>query len=202
MILVFSDLHFGSLQSNITIEKLKKIVEEENPVLVIFAGDTVDLYVKRENIKYLEMITRVVPQAYFLKGNHDPLIKIQHKDLRVNNVKIKVMHGNEFDKTPSWLDNIMVKINEFVLKYTGFNLHSFLKRILEKQFPEGKFYPPLYKVREKTINKYKNLVDIIIVGHTHYAEISRHENLTYVNVGDWKTYVKIHQNSYVEIKKI
>lgn len=205
--LVFSDLHIGSKQSNLSVDKVITVVCGENPNKVIFAGDTVDLSVCESNeilIWDLECeLKRVGVKSVFINGNHEygffDLDGYSYKD---NNKDIFIFHGHQYEP---WIveviDPILIKINEFILNLTGFNFQYWFREKGEADFPEGRFLPKLYNQRAEVIKKLKDY-DIVISGHTHYPEVTEFEDdKIYANPGNWESYLIVN-NGQVELRRI
>lgn len=203
-VLVFSDLHIGSIQSSATCESIKDICIKENPDEVVFAGDTFEFLVSKENSFFNYLVLRVLLAKFkvvFLKGNHDTQIGKLEYNLEINNKKVKIIHGYEFEAPCTlFCDPILVPINEFILKYFKVNIQQFLRKITSKQYPEGIFPKKLYKQRCKVIKYLRGDVDILISGHTHVTEITRYSDFTYANAGNWENYLVLDEEG-VRIEK-
>lgn len=200
--LFFSDLHIGSRQSSMTVNKLVSIVESERPDRVYFIGDTVDLFVSSEQVlsRLKNLMSRLVNQCIFINGNHD---SVYGQDILCTNVgqyRVRMMHGHVFEsRWVSFIDPIAVKINEIILAVTGVNCQALLRGWLKQDYPEGQFVPRLYEQRAKVL-EHGHGVDVLITGHTHYPEITRVQDLLYVNPGNWETYVKLENNQFSIVK--
>jgi len=149
--------------------------------------------------------TRVI----YIPGNHDELfrdfdtttlgnLEIHHEFIHttLNGQRFLVLHGDEFDSVvrnsrllgligTSLYDNLL-KLNNFVnyvrrkLGFSYWSLAGMLKHKVKKAVNYiSNFETALAYEAEK------NLVDGIISGHIHRAEITWIENVIYCNCGDW-----------------
>jgi len=203
MILVFSDLHLGSLRSNIRLEDIENIVNKIQPDTIIFNGDTIDCMVY-EDFNDLKDELKKLGNCVFIRGNHDENVG-EHDNVyyTINNKRIKIFHGHSYGSGLRFLDKISTKINEWILKYLKSDLQLFFRRILSKQFKEGRYIQYLYNQRCELIEEFEKLdYDVVISGHTHYPEHSKQQNFTYINVGNWKNYVTIDDESNITLHYI
>ena len=66
--IVFSDLHLGSRQSTVTMESIFGIIKKHNPTVVVYAGDTVDLFASVKNITISISSKQFPARIYFWPG--------------------------------------------------------------------------------------------------------------------------------------
>jgi predicted phosphodiesterase len=203
--LLFSDLHLGSRQSTVTVESISGIIKKQNPTVVIYAGDTVDLFASVDNIKYLDELKTIPVRNIFLAGNHDPIKTFEQSVIfDLKGKKIKIFHGHNEE---SWwgrcIDKPTTKINEIVLRITKFNLQKWVRRVFAKDYGGKKYVPSLYKQMMRIIDKYKNgYFDVVITGHTHYIERRKIGKFLYINAGDWNNYAIIYETGDIFLDRI
>ena len=203
--IVFSDLHLGSRQSTVTVESISGIIKKHNPTVVVYAGDTVDLFASVKNITYLDKLKAIPGKNIFLAGNHDPIETFEQSVIfDLNGKKIKIFHGhNEEPWYARWSDWLATKINEFILQITKFNIQNWARRKFAKEFDGKKYVPYLYKEMMTIIDEYKNgYFDVVISGHTHYAERREIGKFLYINLGDWNNYAIIYETGDILLDRI
>ncbi len=203
--ILFSDLHLGSRQSTVTVESISGIIKKNNPAVVVYAGDTVDLFASEKNIKYLDELKAIPVRNIFLAGNHDPIETFEQSLVfDLNGKKIKIFHGHNEE---SWLfrclDKPTTKINEIVLRMFKFNIQKCLRCLFAKEYDGKKYVPCLYKQMMRIIDRYKNgYFNVVITGHTHYTERREKEKFLYVNAGDWKNYAIIYETGDISQSRL
>ncbi len=213
-ILFLSDLHLGSplFKSE---DKILSLLEEEYDK-IIFVGDIIDVWENnlvcivchnQDLLKKINSLNNVI----IVKGNHDPdlhsLESVFYKkyindsfELELDGKRILIIHGDEFDRLVtkySWLAKLLFPIHWFLERF-GINLKGWFRElycsISSKR--DKKYYNELVLNMEKELfNKYKDLYDCVVVGHTHLPKIIQEDNFTYVNCGDW-----VHNKTYVIYK--
>jgi predicted phosphodiesterase len=197
---VFSDLHLGSRQSTVTAESISGIIKKHKPPVVVYAGDTVDLFASEKNIRHLDELKAIPIRNIFLAGNHDPIETFDQSVIfDLNGKKINIFHGHIEE---SWwgrcFDKPTTKINEIVLRITKFNLQKWVRRVFAKEYDGKKYVPSLYKQMMRIIDKYKNGdFDVVVTGHTHYTERREIGKFVYINLGDWNNYAIIYETGNI-----
>jgi predicted phosphodiesterase len=211
--LVFSDLHLGSRQSTVTVEIISGLIRKLNPPVVVFAGDTVDLFASKNNLRYLDELKGIPGRKIFLSGNHDPIETFEESVIfDVNGKKIKIFHGhNEEPFYGRCFDWPATKINEFLLRIIKFNLQNRARSFWAEEHDGKKYVPYLYaemkniveKQITKIVDEYKNgYFDIVITGHTHYTERWEVGRYLYINMGDWNHYAIIYDSGDIALYRI
>ena len=185
-ILILSDLHIGSRQSDVSVNTIHALVQKLTPSLVILAGDTLDLLANDNLI--IKVNNECLHKAILLRGNHDLSISQKEStEFSINGKKAIVFHGHQYATKSIFDAKFWVRVNEFFIKTFKVNFQNIGRRTLSKDYPEGEYLPDLYEQRSKILEEYKNKdFDIVISGHTHYPEVTKFENFTYVNVGNWE----------------
>ena len=201
-IVVISDTHIGSRQSNVTIDDIEKIITSENPNLVVFNGDVIDLLVGKKSLEHLvDLKSRWFrTKTIFLDGNHDECYDEQRLFLRVDGKLIWISHGHEYENFLFRLiDPITVKINELFIRMFGINMQKNIREGLVVQYPEGRFTPHLYKQRQLAMKRFA-IADIVVCGHTHYGEVTKVGDKIYANCGCYGSYIVI-ENGEVSLMR-
>lgn len=203
--LIFSDLHIGSPQSELVLKSFIDFLKKENPDNIVFCGDVLDV-VSNPNIECVPYLVNFLMHGkniYWIEGNHDNGMLYHTIVFNYNDIKILARHGHEFDSCfTKMTDKFFVRLNDWFMNLTGFNWQCFLRRILEKRYPEGLFVPKLYKQRNKIIKFHQNHnIDVLISGHTHYPELSKQGTLIYANPGRFGTYLALDSNK-LELRRM
>lgn len=195
-ILIFSDVHLGCKDSHP--EKLLKVLKKIKANKIIIAGDLFDHHnlhrLKKEHWKVLSKLRKLSKKCkiIYLIGNHCFLkaefmsallgFKCQNSiDLKYNDDKILVVHGDIFDiyftKYKS-ITNFLVKAYYILRKITPY-AHNLFKMFKKKtnSFVEKSSDTKNNALKYIKLNNYSK----VICGHTHIAEISD----TYINCGSF-----------------
>lgn len=203
-----SDIHVGDERSQY--KKLIQMIESEKPDELFLVGDILDLQkssFKKIYKKYQDFLVFLYKfslerDVNYIIGNHDERIEKQsflfnkflfsdEIDLEFGRKKIKVIHGHQFDNLiinyfP--LSKFLDRIYRFLLK---FNIYfEKLKFSLVKKENTTIFKKAVDDLKKGMLKKYKKY-EVLITGHTHIFENSKHDDLRYINLGDW-----IFNNSY------
>ena len=210
-ILFLSDLHLGSPLFESENEILSLLEGEYDKIFLV--GDIIDIWESNlvcivcDNQNLLKKIN-TLNNVVIIKGNHDPdivgLESVFYKkyisdsfELNMDGKSVLIIHGDEFDwlvTRYSWLAKLLFPIHWFLERF-GVNLKGWFRdlfcSISSKR--DKKYYNELILEMEKELfNKYKNIYDCIVVGHTHLPKIIQEDGFTYVNCGDW-----VHNRTYV-----
>lgn len=213
-ILFLSDLHLGSPLFDSESESIIMALLDGNYDKIFIVGDTIDSWEEKLTtirLSYVNLFAKLnnLDNVIIIKGNHDPsLSELQNffpfKEVTDDyviydsNKSMIIMHGDEFDnlvRKYSWFAKIIFPIHWFFERF-GLNLKGFFRTTLYSISAkrQKKYYNDLVLDMEKgLVNKYKELYDCIVVGHTHFPKKVTGDNFVYVNCGDW-----IHNKSYVE----
>ena len=195
MILLFSDLHIGSVQSTCTVDKIKSIIDMHHPRKVYFVGDTLDIWA---HPKYMSSMVELlkVPNSVFINGNHDPIWGKELETITIAGKRVLLFHGHQYDGCT--FDKYLTKINEFCVKYLHINLQLFLRKLTTERLNGEYYVSALLKQRNEIIKDFCDKFDLVITGHTHCPE----KTDKYVNLGNWKNFTTIDEDGTVNINMI
>ncbi len=108
---------------------------------MLYAGDTVDLFASNKNRKYLDELKAIFGRNIFLAG-------------------INISHGHNEE---SWwgrlLDKPTMKINEFVLRKTNYNIQNRGRSVFARKYGGKKYVPYLYNQMMKIIRQTMSVID-------------------------------------------
>ena len=211
-LLFLSDLHLGSPLFESEAEIINLLSKDYDQIYII--GDLLDVWeddlasVVSDNMSIINRI-HTLDNVIIIKGNHDPsLVELEgvfpkknvyyQHELGIGDKKCIVAHGDEFDdliRKYSWLAKFSWPIN-WLFERVGINLKGFFRKLFYSVSAKRKkkYYNDLVlNMEEKFVDCYKDEYDYMIVGHTHFPKITKGNDFTYINSGDW-----IHNKSYVE----
>lgn len=221
-ILFISDIHFGSpLLSSERKIRLAEILTEDWDFIYL-NGDIFDSWennlenIYRTNKWFFEFIINNKSKIKYVIGNHDHdleelklylpeeiFISEDEIILKINDKerKIKIVHGQEFDKLTTSYDWLMKSIfifqwlSERICKY---NLQAKVREWYYKFLLKDAItfdHKKLIDSEVAAIKKYKSNYDGIIMGHNHYPNKINADDFIYFNSGDL-----IYNFSYVYYK--
>jgi predicted phosphodiesterase len=205
-ILVVSDIHLGTSVSQK--EKVLEVLSLDFNTLLI-NGDLFDNYsfkrYDKRDWKILGKIRKLskTHNVILVKGNHDSNAEflsaitgmelLENYTTTINNKRFFFEHGDKYDhwiKHRPFLTWFFTGLYYWIQKFDRTHKTSrFLKR-LSKSWIEAKDI-----VCKKFVEKYGKKHDVLLAGHTHYAEIRKIDSCTYINSGSFCE----HRCSYVEI---
>ena len=201
-VFVTGDLHLGDVSFDHE-AKLVEILKNNKFDCLVFGGDTFDLWRERsvDNIvaKYSQLfkvLQSLKTKVVFIRGNHDMEIdslrrlgfSIKNKFKFVNSYgeKIKVIHGDQFDRycrqyetilrRAVWVEEKMNSMlrkidNDYVVRLSSFLGTLDLANIVDNFY--GK------------INAYRN-IDKLLFGHIHVPWEGKKGNVDFYNWGGWQ----------------
>jgi len=200
--IVISDLHLGHRFSRS--RELLVFLNTAHFKRLIINGDVFDdINMKRLNkmhwqiLDYLRDLTDCDNgvEVTWIRGNHDgysdlisKLLGIEFKNevmMTWANKSVLIIHGDIFDHYVSkykWLGDIASTVYQFFLFLDPQNrrIGSWLKRTNKT------FIRNAERVREAAISYAKRKgAQIVICGHTHFAEEGIHNGVLYINSGSW-----------------
>lgn len=219
--LFLSDVHIGDSRSQY--QKVKQLIEDENPDEIYLVGDILDLWKENFNkiqLKYFDFLTFLYnlsfqKQIFYIIGNHEDTIQkncflfekikfYDSLDINIGNKKTRILHGHQYDKLVlryyplarllTWIHEILIKI--------GFDFSKF-RFSLSSQQNKSIFAKSLQEIEDKTIEDNKRQYNIIIMGHTHIFKNINTSNTRYINLGDWifNCSYAIEENERIVLKK-
>lgn len=211
MKIAISDFHIGSplfkMQDHI-IELFNRPEVEE----VYILGDIIDTWegdvdkIVEDNKEFITFLNECNKVKVMLRGNHDPdmetfkkifynLPVLEKYETEVMGKRIVMVHGNEFDSTLSWMDDLF--IIHYYLQRVGINIKLLSVRashwICRKLQGLGKS-DLVFESEKELFENYTKDYDIVIAGHTHIPKLYKNEKGTYMNCG-----CIISRPSYIEI---
>jgi len=216
-ILVISDVHLGTDVSQK--EKVLKVLKLKFNTLVI-NGDLFDNYSFKRydklDWKILSKIRKLskTHNVIFVKGNHDSNVEflsaitgmelLENYCATINNKTFFFEHGDKYDY---WIKHrpiitwFFTGLYYWVQKFDkSYKTSRALKR-LSKSWIDAKNI-----VSRKFVEKYGKLYDVLLAGHTHYAEIKYFETCVYINSGSFCdnicSYIKIYSDGKFKLKYI
>jgi UDP-2,3-diacylglucosamine pyrophosphatase LpxH len=212
-----SDIHLSTFGTKS--EEIIHFLQNNEFKTLFIVGDFIDVWRLRVADYWPNIHTSVLlalnnklkngTQIIYITGNHDDFfseftgkigkgLEIKQKCIiTINNKKLLVMHGHQFDATiiklltpfviigtwgydilawfSKWYNNIRIKMG-----LEPFSLSSYFKKSLKKITNKMGNY-------EKNVLKYvrRKRVDGIIYGHTHKPDLKIQDNLVIANTGDW-----------------
>lgn len=213
--IIISDIHIGDARGLTNLNSLYSLLEKHTDHHLILNGDVFDFAQKLEfgdsHRKFISLI-RKFKKITYICGNHDwfvdgirdslaPFVEFR-KELIINYncLKIHILHGHQSDFTVSYLFplvNLFIKFNDFLVRKFKFDLQLFFTNSLI-----GKFFRK--RMEEKVAEKIN--ADVIIAGHTHQPGMTKYDNKTYYNLGDWisesnRYYLIIDENGKCSLNK-
>ena len=212
-----SDLHIGSRNSNIN--KLLEFLKDTECNNLFIVGDFIDGWELKNkwrwNNSYNTLFQKILRKSrkgtniYLIIGNHDDFlfnfenlefgnifIKREHIHTTVNNQKILILHGDQFDgiiKYAKWLQHLGSHLYNYII-----DANTLINR-LSRKF--GKVYSFAKHIKQNTksalnfINKFEQCIvddainkqcSIVIAGHIHTPIHKIINNIHYFNCGSWQ----------------
>ena len=194
----------------------KKIKKEKSGTLII-GGDFFDFWFETKKIipKYFDDLIQELAELYnhgiqihYLAGNHDywdfgylsrtAKIKFHKNDLQFmfNNRKILITHGDGILKKDTGYrfmkkiirHKIFIKLFQLIPPSISFKLASGLSKSSAHYNHHDKNIKIIMDdVQEYAQTKWKNNINIVMVGHYHQQKIINKNNNSLVFLGDWLT---------------
>lgn len=205
-VLFVSDLHIDSSGREET-EKIKRVIEAVNPDFIFIAGDLFNIafgwmrpavYDNFGFIKYLEKWSKSGKRkVIWLEGNHEfglkylkSTINIVEKELILNlgSRKIYLAHGDLINRS-----DIKYQIFRFLTKnrvivfaarFIPHRLLFMLASIIDKSLTADCNDLP-ERTREFAKDYFKKGFDIVILAHTHKADVCIGDKHCYYNIGNF-----------------
>lgn len=169
-VVMFSDMHLGYINGKTKLEKVVNKINEQNPDIVIIAGDLYDgNYEAIQNKAEVERLLGSIKSkygTYMAWGNHDAGTNFQKMKKSIGNTNIKLLE----DKVEVIKDTVAIagRKDSRPIGDQGSGrttIHDELDK-LEKDLPVI-----VIDHRPSNIHEYKNNVDLILSGHTHKGQI-------------------------------
>ena len=221
--LILSDLHLSSPVSRS--DKAVEILDQYEPDTLIINGDLIDSEhlkrLKKHDWAFLSKLRKLSKnhKVVVVKGNHDGKILdfigeligldiVDHYDIEVGDKKYHVVHGDKFD---NWIrerpiiSELAAYIHYLFQKMGGREqrVALFLKHTTKK------FLRCTDKVKRTSLDFCrKNSYNGVVVGHTHFQEYEKVDEIEYWNSGCFaeaegkNSYITIDRLCRIEIKFI
>lgn len=195
-----SDLHIGS---PLFIMEDIIVFLYSNPEIteVYILGDIFDVWEKSLNKilkdykSLIDMINNSSKTKVIIKGNHDPELNVLQEvfnkilvtykfSINAAGKKILLLHGHEFDGS-EFFTKLFFPIH-WCFERLGINLKKWFREKIHKflLWKNNLEYDSLvFNMEKKTIEKYGNMYDLVISGHSHMKKIVNLEKVTYINCG-------------------
>lgn len=149
-----SDIHIGS-NSKKSLKKRVDYINTLNADAVFITGDLVDANVSFED---LESLNELIPQTYFIYGNHEHYINQKHLNILLSRLKFTVLRDEE--------------TNFEELQVIGIDDFSDLKTELQKFKIEDDAFTILLNHQPTDVEFVQSQkVDLMLSGHTHGGQI-------------------------------
>lgn len=169
-IAVASDIHLGELVGKSKLDKLVKILNENNPDIIILAGDILDEIQKpifQKNIGKPLQNLKAPLGVYAVNGNHEYIGGVKEADKYITSLGIKLL----VDSVVKPCENVAIigRDDKEVLRYTGKNrkpLKDLLTGIVPGDFTILADHQP-YHLKETV----ENNIDLQVSGHTHHGQM-------------------------------
>ena len=215
-VIVLSDLHLGSPHCR-RADFLKLLDHFQEPVTMIFAGDTFDrpeetCLGKEDQAVWERLTTRACVTPVFIRGNHDenaawfnPDIFPLLPEVAIPSVNMIVCHGDNFQ-----INRGHHRLFLFLFRH----LHRLRLRlgappvhVAEYAKHWSVFYRVLRRiVRENAVDYAREKgAEVIVCGHVHFAEDTWVKGVRYLNTGCWTEpdprYLMI-RDGHVELKAL
>lgn len=169
-VVMFSDMHLGYVNGDKKLEKVVNKINEQNPDIVIIAGDLYDgNYEAVQNKEEVEKLLRKIKSkygTYMAWGNHDAGVNFEKMKNSVGRTNIKLLE----DEINTIEDVIAIagRKDSRPIGDQGSKretIHNKLDKI-ESDLPII-----VIDHRPSNIHEYKGNVDLILSGHTHKGQI-------------------------------
>lgn len=205
-VLFVSDLHIDSSGREET-EKVKQVIETVNPDFIFIAGDLFNIafgwmrsavYDNFGFINYLEKWSKSGERkVIWLEGNHEfglkylkGTINVVEKELilKLGSRKIYLAHGDLIDRNDIkyQIFRFLTKnrLSIFAARLIPYKLLFMLASVIDKNLTADYTDLP-ERTREFAKDYFKKGFDLVILGHTHKADICREDKHCYYNIGNF-----------------
>ncbi|GBD91766.1 phosphodiesterase [bacterium BMS3Abin04] len=202
--IIISDIHLGSKLSRVnSLLQLFKKIEFDRLIINGDIFDSINMRrLSKKHWRLLSMLRKLTSddkktEVIWIRGNHDGYSDLLTQLLGItvfdeylfewNKKKVLVMHGDVFDVFTSkypLISNIADIIYKLTIYFdpTNMRISKWLKRNSKA------FLRNIQIVRERAAKYAKHRhADIVICGHTHYAEEADINGIKYFNSGSWTT---------------
>ena len=162
-ILLVSDIHVDSINYQNRLKKLIKIIEKEQPDIVLIAGDLLNS-VKQRYIDAFRILNEVEIPIYAVLGNHDTMGDIQ-TTLQIEKISPLQFLRNEKLIIENWIQLIWIDDKRFWRNKEPEEILEEIQ-IVDEGFSILLTHQPIH------FSKLKNTpIDLQVAGHTHWGQI-------------------------------
>lgn len=210
-----SDLHIGHSLSHY--KEFFYFFKNDLSDSIFFIGDIFDTWflpynkIKEQYKEFFDLIKQKIKDGvkiYYIIGNHENseveidkdfngIIILNSYIFEVDGIKVKLIHGDQFDWTIKKINFIMrffYIIQKYLLKIFGANIFKKMRRNISRML--GKDKGLLQSIRDNALEHYKSDFNALIIGHSHYPEfLELDSGFIYMNTGDW---LEDDHNTYIE----
>jgi len=159
-----ADTHFGATVSPKRAESLRRILEKENPDLILFGGDIFETNYK-DSIPYADILAKILPSKKFgVLGNHEYYQGLEQARNSFNKAGINLLENRSIN-----FENInIIGVND--IKTAQITKQEF-ENILKRERNPNTFNILLTHTPVYFENAAKNGIDLMLSGHTHRGQI-------------------------------
>ena len=195
-ILVLSDIHLGSRACKA--KELLNYLKSIKPQILILNGDIIDTTqlktLPRDHVRVINRFMKMLANGtriYYLTGQQDATLR-RFSDFSSGNLFLR--------------DQLVLKLGD--KKYWFFHgdamdsemgISGFLSRFLSRYLGISQFLNSLFKTKklgqsEKEVQQFEQKAvemahtegyDAVVCGHVHIPKMAQHDDITYLNAGDW-----------------
>lgn len=159
-----ADTHFGATVSPKRAESLRRILEKENPDLILFGGDIFETDFQNST-PYTNILANILPNKKFtVFGNHEYYIGLDNARASFSKSGINLLENKSYN-----FENInIIGVND--IKTSKITKQE-LENILKKEIKPNTFNILLTHTPMLFKEAAKNGVDLMLSGHTHKGQI-------------------------------
>lgn len=168
-IIQFSDVHLGEFFSLNQLEKVVKKINENEPDIVVFTGDLIDVASQYENINEISNVLSKIDAKlgkYAVYGNHDyggGAVRVYENIMRESGFKVLVNENHSIKVSPNKNINIL-GVDDVLLGKP--NIEKTVKNIRHNDYNILLSHEPDYVDKFKDYN-----IDLVLSGHSHGGQV-------------------------------
>lgn len=168
-IIQFSDVHLGDFFSLNQLEKVVKKINENEPDIVVFTGDLIDVASQYENINEISNVLSKIDVKlgkYAVYGNHDyggGAVRVYENIMKESGFKVLVNENHSIKVSPNKNINIL-GVDDVLLGKP--NIEKTVKNIRRNDYNILLSHEPDYVDKFKDYN-----IDLVLSGHSHGGQV-------------------------------
>lgn len=168
-IIQFSDVHLGDFFSLNQLEKVVKKINENEPDIVVFTGDLIDVASQYENINEISNVLSKINAKlgkYAVYGNHDyggGAVRVYENIMKESGFKVLVNENHSIKVSPNKNINIL-GVDDVLLGKP--NIEKTVKNIRRNDYNILLSHEPDYVDKFKDYN-----IDLVLSGHSHGGQV-------------------------------